>query len=82
MSVKSSCDTQKVELCASQKEWTCQPAILAFNQACKDKDIGKDALEVLFEKINLARAGCLSHDVRFLYHFSLSVIYFSDHDIN
>ena len=50
MSDKSSTDTQKVELAASQQECTCQPAILAFNQACKDKDIGKDALEAPFEK--------------------------------
>ena len=76
MNDKSSSDTQKVELCASQKECTCQPAILAFNLACKEKDIGKEALEALFEKINLARAGCLYHYVRFLNHFSLSFIYF------
>ncbi len=81
MSDKSSTDTQKVELATCQKECTCQPAILAFNLACKDKDIGKEALEALFEKINLARAGCLYHHVRFLNHFSLSFIYFSDHDI-
>ena len=81
MSDKSSTDTQNVELCASQKDCTCQPAILAFNQACKEKDIGKDALEALFEKINLARAGCLYHYVLFLNNFSLSFIYVSDHDI-
>ena len=65
MSEKSSSDSSKVEANVTQQECTCQPAILAFTLACKDKDIGKEALEGFFEKITLARAGCHYHYVIF-----------------
>ena len=76
MSEKSSTDTHKVELATCQKECTCQPAIVAFNQACKGKDIGKEALEALFEKINLAPGGCHYHYCRVFKLFFLVVYIF------
>ena len=65
MSEKSSSDSSKVEANLTQQECTCQPAILAFTLACKDKDMDKEALEVFFEKITIARAGCPYHYVIF-----------------
>ena len=57
MSEKSSSDSSKVEANVSQQEGTCQPAILAFTQACKDKDIGKEALEGFLRKSLLLELG-------------------------
>ena len=58
-------DSSKVEVNVTEQVCTCQPAILAFTLACKDKDIGKEALEGFFEKITIARAVCPYHYVIF-----------------
>ena len=76
MSEKSSSDSSKVEANVSQEESTCQPAILAFTLACKDKDIDKEALEAIFEKITIARAGCPYHYVIFSSRFFRSLFIF------
>ena len=66
MSENNSSARPKAESSLCPQDCPCHTAILAFNQACKEKDIGKEALEDLSEKITFARAKSPFHYVLFL----------------